>query len=326
MNEHYFQRLREKLPGGYVLEAGESKDDLARADIVILNGGSFGKEEFEQAAKLKLLQLTWSNNPQVDLDYAASKDVPVAGAFFMHSIGVAEHTILLMLALARRLITGDNSVRDQDKYPPCWNGVEGLGFSFAYNWPHIGGLVHLKGKTLGLMGLGSIGVEVARLAGAFGMQVLYWKKTPLPPIYENQLGVSYCEFKQLLQRSDFVSLHLSLNEETRGIFGRDEFSIMKNTAYFINTARGLMVDEEPLCAALKDHQIAGAALDVYNQEPLPTDSPLLSAPNLILTPHYASGFDSYEHSQEHITGAIMNNIMRLSQGQQPQNILNGVIS
>jgi len=169
------ERIVRMLPSGCELCPPER---LPQANAVLVGEGTFGSEELARAECLRLIQLTSLDNPGVDLGAAADRGIPVSGVRLAHHVGVAEHAFLLILALARHLMESDRAVRDRQAYP-CKEQVA-PGSNFAYNWPHLGGLVDLAGKTLGLVGLGRIGIEVARRARAFEMEVLYWKRTRLP--------------------------------------------------------------------------------------------------------------------------------------------------
>jgi phosphoglycerate dehydrogenase-like enzyme len=182
------------------------------------------------------------------------------------SVDVAEHAVALMFGLAKKLIEGENLIR---------NG--------SWSTGDLWGL-RLHGKKLGLLGLGSIGSEVARMARALGMEVLYWSRNRHADT-ENQLGISYVSFKQVFEYSDFVSLHLALNEETKGIVGQEEFRSMKHGSFLINTARGGLVEIEALIHSLRSGQLAGAGLDVFEEEPLPSTHELRGLQNVLLSPH-----------------------------------------
>jgi phosphoglycerate dehydrogenase-like enzyme len=197
----------------------------------------------------------------------------------------AEHAILMMLALGKRLIEADDAVRkdrwDRDRVRPD-HGV-------AYNWagiPDIGGLF---GKTLGIIGLGEVGALAAGMARAFRMRVLYCNRNRLPAAQEAKLGVEYAEIGKLLAESDFVSLHATNIPSNKGLIDAKTFAAMKPTAFFVNTARGPIVDEDALYDALTKGTIAGAGLDVHVVEPRPTPDKLATLPNVILTPHIAGG-------------------------------------
>jgi phosphoglycerate dehydrogenase-like enzyme len=179
---------------------------------------------------------------------------------------VAEHTITLMLALMRRIPANDSAVRQGE-------------------WPQTL-LVQARGRTLGVVGFGAIGSRVGALGRGLGMNVLAF--TFRRDDKRAVAGGARPEgLSELLRNADIVSLHLRLTEETRGLLGRDQLGLMKPTAFLVNTARGALVDEYALLAALRAGQIAGAALDVFHREPLSPDDPLLSLPNVVVSPHNA---------------------------------------
>jgi len=207
----------------------------------------------------------------IDLAAAAARRIPVG-----HTPGVLVETTAdlafgLLLAAARRIPEADHFVR------------EGR-WSFAHRWDPEALLGRdLHGATLGIVGLGAIGRAVARRAAGFGMHILGWSRTPRPVP-----GVESCRFESLLAQADFVTLHLALTPETRGLISARAIAAMRPGAILVNTARGGIVDETALAAALASGRLAAAALDVFEQEPLDPRSPLLGAPNLVLTPHIGS--------------------------------------
>jgi glyoxylate reductase len=207
----------------------------------------------------------------VDIPYATEQGLLVCNTPGVLSDAVADLTYLFILALAKRLIEAQAHMKAglwaQGKYIPL--GVD------------------LKNKTLGVLGFGRIGHAVARRAAAFGLDVVYYD-----PIRdhnaEDQGLATYAERDEVLSRADFLSVHVFLDPSTRGHIGRREFELMKPSAYFINTSRGPVVNQKDLAAALHEGLIAGAALDVFEVEPLPADDPIMNAPNLIMAPHMAT--------------------------------------
>jgi len=187
----------------------------------------------------------------------------VCGTYMLHSTTM-ELTWGLILALARNIVIENQSLR-QGK----WQTTLG---------------VMLQGKVLGIVGLGDLGSKVAAVAKAFQMEVIAWSQN-LTVERAASFGVQRVEKEDLFRRADFVTIHLVLSQRTRGLIGQAELSLMKPSAYLINTSRAPIVDEQALIATLQDHRIAGAAIDVYNHEPLPADHPLLSLDNVLLTPH-----------------------------------------
>lgn len=215
---------------------------------------------------------------------------------------VAEHTWALALALARRVVEADEATRR--------GGYKG--------WePDIFLGTNLVGKTLGIVGLGRIGSMVARRAKGYNMTVLYNKHEPDPAV-EQELGVKFASLDELLSGSDFVSIHVPLNESTRHMFNKETFSKIKKGAYLINTARGPIVDERDLVEALKSGNLRGAALDVFDNEPN-IDPELIGMPNVITTPHIASAtHEAREKMGEQAVSAILD----LFKDTKPQNLVN----
>jgi phosphoglycerate dehydrogenase-like enzyme len=159
----------------------------------------------------------------------------------------------------------------------------------------------LEGQTLGVIGLGKLGLRVANIAKAFGMKVLAWSQN-LTPEKCQEAGVAYASKDDLLRQSDFVSIHVVLSQRSRGLIGAREIALMKPTAYLINTSRGPIIDEAAMLAALKEKRIAGAGLDVFDVEPLPLDSPLRRLDNVVLTPHL--GYVSQEGYKVYYTQMV----------------------
>ena len=198
--------------------------------------------------------------------------VPVAVNGGANAISVAEHTVLLILALYRKLVTTVNRVNTG-----IW-GDSRLGTERYFE---------IYGKTVGLLGLGNIGRMVAERLGPFCPNLIYFDPFRLDPERERQLNVKYVTYEEVLACSDIVSLHLPLTAETHHLIGTRELDLMKDTAILINTARGPLIDEEALVKSLEAGAIAGAGLDVLSQEPAPADHPLLGRDDVIVTPHIA---------------------------------------
>jgi D-3-phosphoglycerate dehydrogenase len=213
---------------------------------------------------LRLLVTTGMRNASIDMAAAKARNVTVCGT---DSAGhpTAELTVGLMIELARRI--GFESARMKAREP--WQTTVG---------------VDLAGKTLGIVGLGRLGIRVAKVALALGMKVIAWSQN-LTEAKCREAGVGYATKDALLQGADFISIHLQLSARTRGLIGAAELAAMKKTAFLINTSRGPIVDESALVAALRERRIAGAALDVYDVEPLPREHPLRKLDNAVLTPH-----------------------------------------
>lgn len=216
--------------------------------------------------RLRLISIWGTGTDNVDLKAAQELGITVTNTPGANALSVAEHTIAILLALARQIPLLDREVR-------------------SGNWPRVE-MVQLSGKILGLIGLGAIGKRVAAMARGLGMEVIAWTFHPSPE-RAAECGARFVSKEELLKTSDVVSLHLRLTEETKGFLKREDFALMKPTAFFVNTARAGLIAEGALYEALKMKKIAGAALDVYEQEPLPPGHPLTKLPNVVLTPHNA---------------------------------------
>jgi len=255
------------------------------ATILIFRRGSIDAALMDANPKLKLIQRIGARADAIDLSAAAKRNIAVSCVPRATLQLTAEHAILLMLALGKKLLQADDAVRkdrwDRDRVRPDHN--------VAYNWAGISGIGGLFGKTVGIIGLGEVGALAAGMARAFGTRVLYCNRNRLPPAQEEKLGVEYAPIGRLLAESDFVSLHATNVPENRGLIGAETFAQMKPTAYFINTARGPIVDEDALHEALTKGMIAGAGLDVHTIEPRPQPDKFATLRNVILTPHIAGG-------------------------------------
>jgi phosphoglycerate dehydrogenase-like enzyme len=223
----------------------------------------FGAGLLARLPRLRLLITTGMANPSIDISAAAAHGVVVCGTGGLPS-PTAELTWALILALLRHVPEEDARIR-------------------AGGWQATVG-TELAGRTLGVIGLGRLGSRVAAVGIAFGMSVVAWSQN-LDPVRARELGVEPVERDELLARADVITIHLRLSERSRGLIGAAELARMKPTAVLVNTSRGPIVEEAALLAALHAGTIAGAALDVYDREPLPSDHPLRSAPNSVLTPH-----------------------------------------
>ena len=224
---------------------------------------AFRRPLLERLPKLKLLVTTGMLNASIDLKAAAERRIVVSGTSVLRH-PTAELTWGLILALARGITREDAGMRRGG-----WQTTVGIG---------------LHGKVLGILGLGRLGSLVAAYGTAFQMEVIAWSKN-LTIEHANSLGVQRVEKQELFRRADFLTIHTVLSKRTRGLVGPDDLAAMKPTAYLINTSRGPIVDERALLATLEGHKIAGAALDVFDQEPLPADHPLRRLENVVLTPH-----------------------------------------
>ena len=263
-----YQRLIEKTPVLYYDTLPRTDDELVErisdSEVVvnIRSSSKFTPEVFNACPRMKLLSIWGTGTDNVDLTAAVRHGVTVTNTPGVSAVSIAEHSLMLMLAVARRVVTVNNEVA-------------------AGEWPR-GQSVQLHGKTIGIIGLGAIGRQFARLAQGIGMRVIAWTMHPNPA-----LGIELVELDELLRVSDVVSLHLRQSPETVGFLSRTQFQLMKRSAILVNTARGPIVNESDLIEALREQRIAGAGLDVFDVEPLPSGHPLTKLDNVVLTPHCA---------------------------------------
>jgi phosphoglycerate dehydrogenase-like enzyme len=269
------------LPAGW--RASWNGGGLESAAAVVVRDSDVGTAELDSAPALRRVVRIDPGNGDVDAALCAARGVAVDVVSSVSLKSVAEHTVMAMLALLKRLPQATERLRAgvMVDVEPALTTQE----SYAYNWVGLEHFDALYGQTVGLVGLGRIAGHAATLLNAFGADVSYTKRTQLDEAEERQLGIRYLPFDELLQASKCVSLHARFTPETERMFGAREFALMPEGSFFVNTARGRLVDEDALVAALDSGHLGGAALDVFFYEPLPADSPLLRAPNLLLTPH-----------------------------------------
>lgn len=265
--------------------AGPGTGRDGEAAILIFRRGRVDEAVMAAHPGLRLVQRIGERSDSIDLRAAAARGVMVSCLPRPPLRMVAEHTLMMMLALAKRLLAADAAVRHDRWDRDLVKSTDGV----AYNWAGLQGIGGLAGKTLGIVGLGEVGTLVAPMARAFAMRVVYANRGRLPTAEEDKLGVDPVSLARLLAESDFVSLHAANLPENRDLFGTAQFAAMKPTAFFINTSRGRLVDEGALHEALTHGVIAGAALDVHAHEPRPQPDRLAALDKVILTPHCAGG-------------------------------------
>ena len=281
------------------LSAEELAQAIDGADATLCGPDAYTKELFQrpQAANLKIISRWGVGHDSIDVTAATKAGIIVAYTPGLLDDAVADYTFALLLTLARRTAEADASMK-------------------AGRWKALWGC-DLAGKTLGIIGCGRIGQAVARRAKGFGLRLLGYDLLENPAL--RPLGIEYAPLPKLLASSDFVTLHAALTPENRAMIGESEFRQMKPNALFINTARGAHVNEAALAKALRKKWIGGAALDVFAEEPLPTDHPFRSIPNLLLSPHQAA---CARETGERISKTAAQAILDLMRGQTPKWIVN----
>jgi D-3-phosphoglycerate dehydrogenase / 2-oxoglutarate reductase len=250
-------------------EGGQELVDRMKGAVAAINVRAYSKftdEVFAALPELKFLTVMGTGTDNIDLESATRHGVVVSNTPTAPTISVAEHTVALMMALTKNLVPMHNALKQGE-------------------WKHVPG-IELRGKTFGVLGLGLIPAEFAPVVKALGMRLVGWSLTHDPARAE-RLGVELLEMDDVLRQSDVVALMLRASPRTHQIVGKRELGLMKPTAYLVNTGRGALVDEAALYEHLKAKRIAGAAIDVFQTEPLPADSPLLTLDNVVVTPHVA---------------------------------------
>ncbi len=321
----YLKGLRSSLglPADIKGVVCEQKDKLEEfledADFLVVERPSITRDMLKRCrGRLKLVQKFGSDYKEIDIVAAKEMGIPVAKLLRVSAISVAEHVILLILSLARNIVKahqaavarGDAKDGSKSEGPP----------KALFNWGRVPNIQRIYGKTLGLIGFGEIGQEVAWRAHALGMKIHYYQRNRVDKGTEKKVDARYIPtLFQLMERSDFVSVHVPYGPPTEKIITYEVLSHMKPSAYFINTSRGGLVDEKGLYRILAEKKITAAALDVYRWEPVPTDSPLLGLDTVVWSTHNAGGAPEFMLEESR---AVLQNIGRVLRGEEPEGWVN----
>lgn len=281
----------------------EVAESLRDVEGLMLAGARLTAEALAQAAKLRAVSNVGVGYDNIDLPACTARRIPVTSAVGVVEEATADLAFGLLLAAARRLAEADRYVRDKQ-----WR---------QWQWKLLWG-TDVHQKTLGIYGFGHIGQAMARRARGFSMRVIYHSSRRAPEAVERELDAHYVDRDTLLAQSDFLTLHVPLRGDTRHLIGAPEFARMKPSAFLVNTARGPIVDEEALVTALKSQQIAGAALDVFEQEPN-VHPALLTLPNVVLAPHIGS---ATAETRAAMARFAAQNLLDLLDGKRPATLLN----
>jgi D-3-phosphoglycerate dehydrogenase len=278
-------------------------NQLADTDFLLVATQPVSSDMINAAKKLKLIQKTGIGVDNINLETATQLGIPVCNTPGGNAAGVAELTILLILALYRKLIALNEATKTGN-----WLMWELRPHSFE-----------MHGKTHGLIGFVNIAKKVAKRSQAFGTRIVYYDVFRLPPEQEEQLGATYLPLEKLLETSDIISVHVPLLPATRHLIGKEQFARMKESAVLINVSRGHIVDEEALFEALQNKQIAGAGIDVWAAEPVNPDNPLLALDNVLATPHIGAGT---RDTLDRVLSIAFANIIRVADGELPEHQVN----
>lgn len=297
VSKHYIEKHKEKLQSsGHKLliyqkaqNIEEKKSQVKDADAIILTNTLLEKEVIKSAEKLKFIDVAFTGIDHIPMDECNKRGIVVSNASGYATHAVAELCICFMIELLRNIRKNEDNCRNEKK-----------------KTEDIGKLLH--GKTVGVIGAGKIGREVAKLVKVFGCKVIAYNRS----VVEDKNVDQQVSLEELLKKSDIVSIHCPLTEDTRKMIGQKEFSLMKKDAIFINTARSKIVDNDALAQALIEKKIAGAGIDVFDHEPpLGKDNILLTCPNTIVTPHV--GYETIE-SLEQRANIVFDNLYSWLEG------------
>ena len=292
--------MSQMVPDGFVLKEIPTEGELHKlydANYIILRVLGLNEQVINSIPNLRLIQRWGVGFDKVDIRAAGKRNIPVAITSGMNAIPVSELTVLLILAVYRKLIL---------LYKNVING--------KWQKENIASTTYtIDGKTVGLIGLGSVGKQVARKVKAFGADVQYYDARRLSSAEEETWGVKYAELTDLLKMSDVISLHLPLTDETRHLICKETIGLMKSSAVIINTARGAIVKEEDLIEALQQKRIMGAGLDVFEREPPDKNNLLFQMDNVVVTPHIGG---STAEISLNMAKRCIENIIRISKGEE----------
>ena len=303
INEKGIENLKEVAE--VVVDTSITPEDLVKTigeydGIIVRSRTKVTKEVIDKADNLKIIARAGVGVDNIDLNAATEKGIMVVNSPESTSITVAEHTMGLLLSMARKLSIADKSVKEGKWEKKKFMGVE------------------LRNKTLGVIGMGRIGSQVVNRCKAFEMDAVAYDPY-LPEEVATQMGVELTDLETVLKKADFITIHVPLTPETKHLISYDEFELMKDGAFITNCARGGIIDEEALYDALKNEKISGAALDVYEEEPPAEDSKLFELDNIVLTPHIAA---STKEAQRDAAIIVADEIIDLFTGGTPHNVLN----
>ncbi len=285
----------------------------SNADFILGSMTKVTAHVISGAQKLKLIQMPAAGYDYIDIKAAAKAGIPVANVPNANSSTVAEYVFVAAMMLQRRIAEADAGIKSGNYARTRASIVDA-------------GMFEMKGKTLGIVGLGRIGRDLAQRARAFEMRILYFDTIRPTADEEQQLGVKFVPFDELLGSADILTVHVPLTPQTENLIGAKQLDLLKQNAIVINAARGGIVDEAALADALVKGKISGAAMDVFTQEPLPPEHPFLSLPveissRLLLTPHIGG---VTQESSRRMVQTGLDNIARVAQGEKPLFVVNGI--
>ena len=306
-------------PFAVVVPKALTEDGIAAAagdaDVILAYKAAITRAVLDAAGNARMIQKFGIDCKNIDLGAARDKGLPVFTRSLIRNATVADHAMALMLACARRLLECHRVVAEarymEMGFAPRRTGQQNVHHG---NWIKVPGVGDLLEATVGIVGLGDIGVEIARRVRPFGPRICYYQRRQHTAEIEAALDAHYLPLDALIEAADYLILAVPHTPETENLLGRERIARMKPTASLINVGRGGLIDEDALCAALRDGKLAMAGLDVFRWEPLPQISPLIGLPNVVLSPHMAGG-SSERYWEVDVAGAL-ENIRRFFAGEQ----------
>lgn len=319
--KEFFEKRKVEIPPEWDVNfaKGNGEEDVIEAcrdaDLLLVPAANppITAKIIQNINSICFLQVFGAGFDKVDINAARAANLPVANTPGQNATTVAEFTIGVLVALQRKILIGKHEVEAGNH--------ESIHQKFVQS-----GLKEIRGTTIGLLGLGAIGRNVARLANTMGAKVSYYDVYRPDKSVEEELNITFCTFKELLKNNEVISLHLPLNNDTRGLISKEEFALMQPGTLLINTARGEIVDQFALAEALKSGHLGGAAIDHFAPDPPPIDHPLLTLPpeaknRLIVTPHIAG---VTEASFTRMLKEAVENMQRVLAGEEPKYVVNGI--
>lgn len=298
-------------PFDLIFAENEDEDSMIAAaagvEAILCYKAALPGSVIRSAPSLKFIQKHGLNLKNIDVAAARERGIPIGTMSLMRNASVAEHALALMLCCVRKAIPGHKAVSEAAYLGLGIEPIQTSQWDMKTNWTGIEGVTELFGASVGIVGLGDIGMDIATRCAAFNMDIHYYQRTPHSKEIEESFRATYLSLNELLEKSDFVVLTLPHTPETEGIIGAAQLARMKSTATLINVGRGALIDEDALADALQNGGIDMAGLDVYRREPLPEASPLRELSNIVLFPHTGGG--SYRAWGVDVP-AVLDNILR----------------
>ncbi|MGA0344968.1 MAG: 2-hydroxyacid dehydrogenase [Alphaproteobacteria bacterium] len=268
----------------------ELDNSLKEADGVVVEDFIFGQKQLDFGPKIKICHNFRTDMRNIDEAACEARGVIVRPFFRRVNVAVGEHAFALMMTLGKKLVETNKLLTIEELQAEGWPArIYNRKHTANSNWARINGIKNMRGSTLGLVGLGSVGREVARWANAFDMKILYTQRNQLSKDLEKKFNASYRPIEGLFQESDFISIHVPLNEGTRGMIGRELLEMTQPNTIIVNIARADIIQREALLESLESGHLGGIGMDVHYQEPGEIDDPFRRYKNAVLSPHIAIG-------------------------------------